>query len=248
MNGGSPSVTVAAARDDPTLVVVEGFHALKHALRVGAELVFVVVETGTDLTTLAPGGHALPSLPVTPVTLAHDQFADLARPRPSVPVVAVARRPTPSDVGALRRDRPLVVLERPNHPGNLGAVVRVAAAADAAGVVCFGGVDPWGAAAVRGAAGLTFALPVIRTDAWPDTDRPVLAFDPSGRDLNGVVVQPGSMMVFGTERDGLSPAVRDRADEVVRIPMAPPVSSLNLATAVAIALYAQPAAPEQPVR
>ena len=44
--------------------------------------------------------------------------------------------------------------------GNMGACVRVAAAADAAGVLTTGGNDPWHPDALRGAAGLHFALPV----------------------------------------------------------------------------------------
>ena len=44
--------------------------------------------------------------------------------------------------------------------GNMGACVRVAAAADAAGVLTTGDNDPWHPDALRGAAGLHYALPV----------------------------------------------------------------------------------------
>ncbi len=47
----------------------------------------------------------------------------------------------------------------------------------------------------------------------------------------------GRVLAFGTERGGLSPALLARADRRVRIPMRPGVSSLNLATAVAVVLY-----------
>ena len=46
------------------------------------------------------------------------------------------------------------------------------------------------------------------------------------------------MLVFGTERAGLSDAMKARADRVVALPMREGVSSLNLATSVAAVLYA----------
>ncbi|HWT93945.1 MAG TPA: TrmH family RNA methyltransferase, partial [Solirubrobacteraceae bacterium] len=50
-------------------------------------------------------------------------------------------------------------------------------------------------------------------------------------------VPPGALLAFGTERHGLSDALLAQADARVRIPMRAGVSSLNLATAVAAALY-----------
>ncbi len=49
---------------------------------------------------------------------------------------------------------------------------------------------------------------------------------------------PGSLLVVGAERGGVSAEVTASAHAVVRLPMRPGVSSLNLATAVAAALYA----------
>lgn len=227
--------TVAAARREPGLAVLEGFHPVKHALRFGARPQVVVAAEGTSRGELPPelAGHEVTR--VDP-----DTFARLVRSRPRVPLVAVARRPGASLRAALSGAGPVVLLERPNHPGNTGAVVRVAAAACAAGVVTVGGVDPWGAAALRGGAGLQFALPVVRTGSLPETDRPVIAFDPEGVALDDLELPRDALLAFGTELRGISPALRDAADTLVRIPMHPLVSSLNLATAVAVALYSHP--------
>ena len=81
---------------------------------------------------------------------------------------------------ALKRPGPVVYLEAPRHLGNLGAAIRVAAAADAAAVLTSGHNDPWHPDAIRGAAGLHFALPVARVDALPAQDRPLVAIDPDG--------------------------------------------------------------------
>ncbi len=131
---------------------------------------------------------------------------------------------------------PVVLLENPSHLGNLGAVVRTAAAADAGGVLVTG-CDPWHPAALRGSAGLHFALPVARLDALPDIPRPLLAIDPDGEPLAPELLA-GAVLAFGSERRGLSEAMLARADRRIAIPMRAGVSSLNLAAAVAVVLYA----------
>lgn len=153
-----------AARRDPALAVLEGLHALKHALRFGADLQQVAVADPERVLALA---HAL-APDVQERILAGGQvvppavFAGLAPQAPSTGVIAIARRP-PIDLDALlaqRRPAPIVLLEQPRDLGNLGACVRVAAAADIAGVIVSGVHDPWDPAALRGSAGLHFALPI----------------------------------------------------------------------------------------
>src|SRR6185437_12649087 len=94
---------------------------------------------------------------------------------PRAQVVAVARRPAqpdPRTLLGLPDPAPIVLLEDPRHLGNLGACVRVAAAASAAGVLTTGRQDPWHPDALRGSAGLHFALPVARTRVVERGDRP----------------------------------------------------------------------------
>jgi TrmH family RNA methyltransferase len=164
-------------------------------------------------------------------------LAGLVARVPHTGVAAVARRPR-FDCAALlaaSAGPPAVLLEDPRHLGNVGAVIRVAAAAGAAGVLTTGALDPWDPAALRGAAGLHFALPVGRADTAALGDRPLVVLDPAGEPLRAL--PEGALLAFGTERHGLSPALSSRADVRVRIPMRAGVSSLNLATAVAVTLY-----------
>ncbi len=135
-----------------------------------------------------------------------------------------------------------MLLENPSHPGNLGAVVRVAAAAGAAAVLTTGARDPWQPAALRGSAGLHFALPVAGADPLPFTDRPLLAIDPDGEPLTAGLTMDRAILAFGSERRGLGEALLARAERRVAIPMREGVSSLNLACAVAVVLYAWRAA------
>src|SRR6476659_5003161 len=235
------AVRFRTARRDPELTVVEGFHALKHALRFGAELVEAVAVDPDSLEAMA--GALAPDLagqlPARVEAVDRETLAGLVPLVPHTGVAAIARRPR-VDLGAALADpapAPAVLLEQPRNMGNIGACIRVAAAAGAAALVTTGENDPWHPDAVRGAAGLQFALPVAAAEALPESDRPLLAIDPEGE-----VLAPGSLparavLAFGTERHGLSGEVFERAEARVAIPMREGVSSLNLATSVAIVLF-----------
>lgn len=235
------AVRFRTARRDPDLTVVEGFHALKHALRFGAELVEAVAVDPPALEAmaaeLAPDLEGRLADQVEPIE--KGDLADLVPLVPHTGVVAIARRPR-VDLAAALADpapAPAVLLEQPRNMGNIGACIRVAAAAGAAALVTTGENDPWHPDAVRGAAGLQFALPVAAVEALPESDRPLLAIDPEGEELAPERLPERAVLAFGTERHGLSSDVFERADARVSIPMRAGVSSLNLATSAAIALF-----------
>jgi TrmH family RNA methyltransferase len=247
-------------RRDPELAVLEGLHALKHALRFGAQVLHTAVVAPARLGALADAlaPDVRERILAHAVTVPAEVFATLAPLEPSTGVIAIARRP-PTDARALlaaARAAPIVLLEAPSDLGNIGACVRVTAAADAAGVITTGIHDPWDPAALRGSAGLHFALPVARLgeDALelvgpeqppaqtvpaggPSERRPLIALDPDGEPLRPGRLPARAILAFGAERQGLSRELLDRADARVCLPMRAGVSSLNLATSVAAALY-----------
>jgi RNA methyltransferase, TrmH family len=233
------------ARRDRSLAVLEGFHPLKHALRFGANVIEVVCSDAAELDRLA--AQLAPDVAERLRELASevkpDIFEQLAPLAPTTGVIALAERPQvdPAVVLAAGRPEPLVLLEDPRDLGNMGACVRVAAAADVAGVLSTGSHDPWSPDALRGAAGLHFALPVARVvglDELGAGGRPLLALDPEGAPLDAAHLPERALLAFGTERYGLSDELLGRADARVSIPMRDGVSSLNLATSVAAVLFA----------
>ncbi|WP_326797093.1 RNA methyltransferase [Streptomyces sp. NBC_01808] len=230
---------------DDRAVLLDGFHALKHALRFGARVRIAVTASRADARALA--GELAPDLADRLDALLAEvpdrELRELVPRRHPTGVAALADRPEPAAVrAALRapRSAPVVVLDNPRNLGNVGAVVRLAAGMGAAGVVTTGDADPWHPNAVRGAAGLHYATAVARLplgdlpDAAPG---PLYALDPAGDDLRTLRLPPGVLLAFGSERHGISPALRTHADRLVSLPMRPQVSSYNLATSVAMTLY-----------
>ena len=225
--------------------MLEGFHPLKHALRFHAQVVDAVCRDRAQLDALAQrlAPDVREQMAGLVREIAPEVFDKLAPLAPTTGVMSLARRPH-VDIAALladASDAPIVLLENPRDLGNVGACVRVAAAADAAGVLTTGSHDPWHPDALRGAAGLHFALPVARV---PDvaslqlTARELVALDPDGDELDPAAPPARALLIFGSERDGVSDELLARARRRVRIPMRAGVSSLNLATSVAAVLFA----------
>lgn len=177
------------------------------------------------------------------VSVRSEVWHQLAPVPPESGVIAIAQRNTVPAIDLLNRSRkaPIVVLERASHLGNIGASIRVAASVGASGVITTGPNDPWHPTAVRGSAGLHYATSVAQIETFPPASQiigPLIGLDPEGEPLSPGSIPPNAVLVFGSESRGLSHEMTARLDRRIAIPMQPGVSSLNLATAVAVVLYA----------
>ncbi|TQK53026.1 tRNA G18 (ribose-2'-O)-methylase SpoU [Streptomyces sp. SLBN-118] len=227
----------------PDVVLLDGFHALKHALRFGADirvgitsdkeavlalaasLADDVTERIRDLVVEVPGQTLRELVPRVHPT----QVAALAtRPSRQANVAGLVRLP---------RTSPIVVLDNPRNLGNVGAVVRLAAGFGATGVVTTGDLDPWHPNVVRAGAGLHFATAVERLPVSDLPPGPLYVLDPEGEGIRAVGIPGDALLVFGSERHGVSPELRGRATKLLALPMRSQVSSYNLATSVAMALF-----------
>jgi len=232
-------VLLGEAQHSPSLVFLSGFHAIKHAMRFGANLSFIATsdpEKSLSLCTkLAPDILDSFSQKLCIVTQAQMKHIHPNRLH-WTEVWAVAQRPT-VDIEALFREQrtePLIVLEDPKNLGNLGACIRTSAALGASGFVVLGESDPWSPRVIQGASGLQFALPVGRMSTIPPYSGTLMVCDPDGEDVSTTSIPQGVIMLFGTEREGVTDSFL--ADQKVRIPMHEGVSSLNLSVSVGIAL------------
>ena len=143
----------------------------------------------------------------------------------------------------------ILVLDAVQDPGNAGAVIRSAAALGAAATVALPGtVDLWNAKVVRSAMGAHFHHPAFAS-TWTELaaflEERALALwaaDSNGELLDDVLgrgqeVPARLALAVGNEGSGLSSFIRERADKLVALPIAPAVESLNVAVATGILLY-----------
>lgn len=179
----------------------------------------------------------LPVLVVTDALLA--RLSDAVTP--SGPV-AVVRTPDPN--GSVPDTGTVVVLDGVADPGNVGTLVRTAAALGAAAVVVTGpAADPYGPKAVRSSAGACYRIPIRRREDLAGAAAELRA---AGREVVGLAAgrgrpiatlagREGVALVLGSEAHGvLDPGV---PDAWVHVPMPGGIESLNVAAAGAIALH-----------
>ena len=173
------------------------------------------------------------------VTLTRGIFRTVSQTVTPQGVVAVGEVKTSTVAEAIAAAReagwPLVVLDRVQDPGNVGAICRTAAAAGAAALVVLeGSADPFGAKAVRASAGNVFRLK-IATGRWRDLKGldGYGAAAAGGAALAEAPIESADMIVFGSEGHGLS-----RSDlKLVTVHLSEGVESLNVAAAAALVLF-----------
>ncbi|MET9294471.1 RNA methyltransferase [Streptomyces sp. NPDC003077] len=232
-----------ASAEGPDAVLLDGFHALKHALRFGGDVRQVITTDKAGLLELAAGlaEDVRASVDALAVEVPEQVMRALVPRTHPTGVAALATRPADEETrGALWRSprpAPVVLLENPRNLGNIGAVVRLAAGFGITGVVTTGTQDPWHPNVVRAGAGLHFATAVRRVEPDDLPPGPVYALDPDGADIRTMAFPDDAVLAFGSERQGISPELKARATALVAVPMRPQVSSFNLATSVAMGLF-----------
>ena len=216
----------------------------------GPVLVADALASDLTVTEVFAAADALP--PELPLDPAIDVFVveesvlssvlDPVTPRPLAAVVC--RRGWA--LADLAVDRPVLVAVELRDPGNLGTIVRTAEAAGLAGVTVVGAsVDPWHPKVVRASAGSILRTPVVTID---DTEGAFDRLRAQGREVVVSVLDPsapaydeidlsGAAIVVGNEPHGLTDEVVDMADQVVTIPMASGVESLNVGAASAVLCF-----------
>jgi len=198
------------------------------AVRAGVELDLIAVREGDKSPIRGPR-----------LTFTRRLFDKVAQTTTPQGVMAIARvhEASPDEAIAAARAAgwPLVVLDRVQDPGNVGAICRSAAAAGAPALAVLEGcADPFGPKAVRASAGNVFRLVVARA-RWKDLEGldGYGAASTGGIPLAEAPVETAGMVVLGSETHGLS-----RKDlRLVTIPLRDGVESLNVAAAAAVILF-----------
>lgn len=230
------------------LVLVEGIRAVHEALDSGANAVFALhapeLERSTEGTELLARLADVERVAVTSAEVR----AVSATERPQG-VLLVCEEPRFDADACTRGD--VLVLDAVQDPGNVGTLIRSAAAFGFGGVLCLDGTtDPWGAKAIRSSAGTVFRIPVsgcelseaVRVIGEARLRSVVGAAD--GRPLGDFVdyvrggdTEQGMAVIVGNEGAGVRPELRSAGAEVVAIEMTGGVESLNAGIAGSILMY-----------
>lgn len=231
--------------------LLEGVHLVKEALLAGWPLIHVAFDAGSGIPVeLEPWAEGSSSgitgsgptwIPVSPEVIAKCSQTETPQP---VFAVALKRHIAPNRLFD-KESALVVVLDAVQDPGNVGTIVRSAAAAGATAVVLGRGTaDLYNAKTLRSTMGALFHVNVMEAELTELLEEAKargvtvagtsLQANNSCYDFN---FRRGVWLVFGSEGGGLSVAVSDLVDEQMIIPMSGRAESLNVAMAATVLLF-----------
>ena len=242
--------TSARARTGLRQLFLDGTRLVEaYAARFGLrEVTLLVSEHGANRPEIK--GLLLKAEPGRVRLLPDELFTGLAQVETPEGIGAVAALP---HVQAGPSDDFRILLEGIQDPGNLGALLRTAAAAGATSAwLAKGCADAWSPRALRGGMGAQFSLPVREhvdelASILTDSQRTVIATSPrAAQSIYDVDLRGPVAMIFGNEGRGLPETLLALADQLVHIPMAGGVESLNVAAAAAVCCFERQRQLQQP--
>ena len=224
-----------ALRREEGVFVCDGEKLFAEAIANGAEIGQVLLREGG-------ARPELPALPGLPVDVAAEEVFSYVSPLENSPGPLFTVR-----IPAFTGGKPgrVVVLENLQDPGNVGTVLRTAAALGCDLVVLTGDcADPFSPKTVRASMGALFRQPLLELKreelreqlrAW---DLPLYgaALVPEAEDVRTAELSRAAVAV-GNEGHGLSPELLAMCDKKLIIPMTPGSESLNAAVAASILLW-----------
>ena len=232
-----------------TRVLLDGVHLVREARAAALKFEAVAIASShiAGNTEAADLARALESARAPVFVVSDAVFAAMSPVRSPSGIVAIARR-TPSDAGAigLTNNGFTLVAADVQDPGNLGGLIRAAEAGGVTGVLVSGAsTNPFSWKALRGSMGSALRMPIaagqtldaIVRCAKASGTRTVAAVPRGGRAPEAVDWSGSVTLLLGGEGRGLPAGLLTACDDLVTVPMAPPVESLNVAMAGAILIY-----------
>ena len=213
-------------RDESGLFIIEGFKGIEEALDAGIEIVHIFSVEGFE------------NLPQR-VEVNEAVLSKISDAKTPPKAIAVAKQLNPQWSDNYKK---VILLEGIKDPGNLGTILRTAAAFNIDAVVLYGDtVDLYNPKTVRSTVGNLWKVPVFKLDnleRFENYER--VATLPAGLNitkLNEYKPSNEVLIMFGSEADGLSEELKNFATKNVTIEMQKNVESLNLSVSAAIFMY-----------
>lgn len=161
----------------------------------------------------------------------------------SLPTIAAIARPPQFEADDIKKQKTILVLDNIQDPGNLGTIIRLAGAFDA-GLILVNCVDPGNPKVIRSSAGAIFKTPWLALD-WPvankfiqELSRPIYRLENTSQakaiNLKNKTLPQEILLVVGSEGQGITLPINGQS---LFIKHQPWIDSINVATAVAIALF-----------
>ncbi len=155
-------------------------------------------------------------------------------------ILAVAKKPSAQEADFTKMKR-ILLLDSIQDSGNLGTIIRTAAAFEIEGIILYGNcTDPYAPKVLRSSTGTIFKMPILQTgdiSAFLKSHALVAAVVNSRNSIKNVPFSKPFVLMFGSEAKGLSDKLLKAANYTFTLDMGKNVESLNLAISAGICLW-----------
>jgi len=227
-------------RKKENLFVVGGQRELSRALEMGYKVDALFYKEGTDESIILKGTD-------NTFELSNKLFEQISMRSGSEEVIAIMESiPHRIEDLTTHTDQRILVLESPEKPGNIGALLRTAAAADwDAVIIANPRTDLYHPQIIRNSMGGVFSIPIACDDTVNvisflkknDFNIIAAALHSSAKHFKRIKYSTPMALVMGTEDNGLEPLWMKEAHQTVKIPVKFPIDSLNLSVSAGILMY-----------
>lgn len=230
-------------RQETGLFVIEGYKAVKEALEYGIEILYIFLyETNSERAKIFPEDKLY--------IVNEKVLKKISTTDAPCEVLAVAKQFKYQINDLVQDESPLItVLENINDPGNLGTIIRTAKAANSSGIILTGEcADIFNPKTVRASAGNLWKIPLVYFKNKENLRQDLLKYK-DFQFISTVVCSEGAknyfevnykhptVIIFGSEAQGISVELIKQSDINLTIPMNNEVESLNLSVSAGIILY-----------
>ena len=221
-------------RDETGLFLIEGEKGVKEAIEAGVNIKQIFVLEG----------YKNYAEEIT-IETTEPVLAKISDAKTAPKIIAVAYQPK-QDITSLKNAKKVILLEGIKDAGNLGTILRTAAAFSIDAIILYGDtVDLYNPKCVRSTVGCLWKTPVYKIKELNELRNIFTSFEristlPKGINvinLSEYIPTEKTLVMFGSEADGLSQELKDFATKNITIEMSPNVESLNLSVSASIVMY-----------
>ncbi|MCQ2551005.1 MAG: RNA methyltransferase [Clostridia bacterium] len=223
-------------RDQEGRYLLEGPNLVEEAIKNGAKVEAILVKEDFNF------DYQIPDIDI--YFLGDRLFSKISLTDTPQGIMAIVKKQEPELDSFLKEGGNVLVLDKLQDPGNVGTMIRTADAAGYYGVILVkGSIDVYSPKVVRSAAGSLFRVPIMYVDDYEKLEEILETKTIVATGFNtdtyyyDVDLTKDIALVIGNEGNGVDERLMEKADQVVKIPMAGNIESLNAAVAAGILMY-----------